>query len=59
MKRVPVLATTSLETNGKDSVRVRAHTRPRNAWFFRPRGGAAFGQATFTFIQQRGPCQRR
>jgi len=50
-ERVPVLATTSLETNGEYSVRVRAHTRPRNAWFFWPWGGAVFGQAKFTFIQ--------
>ncbi len=50
-ERVPVLATTSLETNGEYSVRVRAHTRPRNAWFFWPWGGGVFGQAKFTFIQ--------
>jgi len=49
--RVPLLATTSLEANGEYSVRVRAHTRPRNAWFFWPWGGALFGQAKFTFVQ--------
>ena len=49
--RVPLLATTSLETNGEYSVRVRAHTRPRNAWFFWPWGGALLGQAKFTFVQ--------
>jgi hypothetical protein len=50
-ERVPLLATTALETNGEYSVHVRAHTRPHNAWFFWPWGGTALGQAKFTFIQ--------
>jgi len=50
-ERVPLSATTSLETNGEYSVRVRAHTRPRNAWFFWPWSGTTLGQAKFTFIQ--------
>ena len=49
--RVPLLATASLEANGEYSIRVRAHTRPHNTWFFWPWGGALFGQAKFTFIQ--------
>jgi hypothetical protein len=40
-----------LEANGECSVRVRARTRPHDAWFFRPWGGTALGQATFTFVQ--------
>ena len=50
-ERVPLSATTSLEANGEYSVRVRAHTRPHNTWFFWPWGSAVFGQAKFTFIQ--------
>ena len=51
VERVPLLATASLEANGEYSVRVHAHTRPHNTWFFWPWGGALFGQAKFTFIQ--------
>jgi hypothetical protein len=50
-ERIPLATTAVLETNGEYYVRVRAHTRPRNAWFFWPWGGTAFGRATFTFIQ--------
>ena len=50
-ERIPLSATAALETNGEYYVRVRAHTRPHNAWFFWPWGGTAFGQAKFTFIQ--------
>jgi len=49
--RMPLSATASLETNGEYSVRVRAHTRPHNTWFFWPWTGTALGQAKFTFIQ--------
>jgi len=49
--RVPLLATTALETNGEYSIRVRGRTRPRNAWVFWPWGGTALGQAKFTFVQ--------
>ena len=50
-EQVPLSNTSALETNGEYYVRVRAHTRPRNTWFFWPwdRGGV-FGQAKFTFI---------
>jgi hypothetical protein len=50
-ERLPLSATAALETNGEYSVRVRAHTRPHNAWFFWPWSGTALGQAKFTFIQ--------
>ena len=50
-ERIPLSATAALETNGEYYVRVRAHTRPHNAWFFWPWGGTALGQAKFTFIQ--------
>jgi hypothetical protein len=50
-ERVPLSATTALEPNGEYYVRVRAQTRPRNAWPFWPWGGAALGQAKFTFVQ--------
>lgn len=50
-ERIPLSATAALETNGEYYVRVRAHTRPHNAWFFWPWGGTTFGQAKFTFIQ--------
>ncbi len=50
-ERIPLSATSSLENNGEYYVRVRAHTRPHNAWFFWPWGGTVFGQAKFTFIQ--------
>jgi hypothetical protein len=50
--RVPLSATASLETNGEYYVRVRARTRPHNAWFMWPWDRAsAFGHAKFTFIQ--------
>jgi hypothetical protein len=50
--RVPLSATASLETNGEYYVRVRARTRPHNAWFVWPWDRAsAFGHAKFTFIQ--------
>ncbi len=50
-EQVPLSATSALETNGEYYIRVRAHTRPRNSWFFWPwdRSGV-FGQAKFTFI---------
>jgi hypothetical protein len=47
---VPLSATAALEANGEYYVRVRAHTRPHNTWFW-PWGGTALGQAKFTFIQ--------
>ena len=50
-ERIPLSATAALEANGEYYVRVRAHTRPRNAWFFWPWGGAILGHANFTFIQ--------
>jgi hypothetical protein len=50
-ERVPLSTTAVLETNGEYYVRVRAHTRPRNTWFFWPwERGAAQGHAKFTFI---------
>ncbi len=50
-EQVPLCNTSALEANGEYHVRVRAHTRPRNTWFFWPwdRGGV-FGQAKFTFL---------
>jgi hypothetical protein len=50
-ERVPLSATAALEANGEYYVRVRAHTRPHNAWWFWPWGATAFGQAKFTFVQ--------
>ena len=50
-ERIPLFATTVLEANGEYSVRIRARTRPRNAWFFWPWASAVLGQAKFTFIQ--------
>lgn len=50
-ERIPLSTTAALETNGEYDVRVRAHTRPHNAWFFWPWGGTAFGQPKFTFMQ--------
>ncbi len=48
---VPLSNTSTLETNGEYYVRVRAHTRPRNTWFFWPWDrGTVLGQAKFTFI---------
>jgi len=49
--QLPVLTTTALEANSEYSVRVRVHTRPRNAWFWWPWDrGSFFGNAKFTFI---------
>jgi hypothetical protein len=48
--RIPLSPTASLEASGEYYVRVRAHTRPRNAWFFWPWGGTVLGHAKFTFI---------
>ena len=50
-ERILLTPTAVLEANGEYYVRVRAHTRPHNAWFFWPWGGALLGQAKFTFIQ--------
>ena len=50
-ERIPVSRTSALEANGEYYVRVRAHTRPRNAVFFWPWGGTVLGHAKFTFIQ--------
>jgi hypothetical protein len=50
-ERIPLSTTAALEANGEYFIRVRAHTRPHNAWFFWPWGGAVLGQAKFTFIQ--------
>jgi len=50
-ERIAVSTTSALEANGEYYVRVRAHTRPRNAWFFWPWGGTVLGHAKFTFIQ--------
>jgi hypothetical protein len=50
--RVPLSSTSTLEANGEYYVRVRAHTRPHNAWFLWPwERVSAFGHAKFTFIQ--------
>ncbi len=49
--RVPLSLTSALEANGEYYVRVRAHTRPRNSWFFWPWDRSALlGLAKFTFI---------
>ena len=50
-ERILLSATAALETNGEYAVRVRAHTRPHNTWFFWPWSGITLGQAKFTFIQ--------
>jgi uncharacterized protein DUF4390 len=50
-ERIPLSTTAALEADAEYSVRVRAHTRPHNTWFVWPWGGAALGQARFTFIQ--------
>jgi hypothetical protein len=50
-ERIPLSNTATLEANGEYSVRVRAHTRPHNAWFVWPWGASVLGQAKFTFIQ--------
>ena len=50
-ERVPLSTTSALEANGEYYVRVRAHTQPRNTWFFWPWGrDSALGRAKFTFI---------
>lgn len=50
-ERVPVAPTVALEPNGEYYVRVRAHTHPRNAWFFWPWDrGSVLGRSPFTFI---------
>ncbi len=50
-ERIPVSATQALEANGEYYVRVRAHTHPRNTWFFWPWDrGAILGRSPFTFI---------
>jgi hypothetical protein len=50
--RVPLSATASLEANGEYYVRIRARTRPHNAWFVWPWDRAsALGHAKFTLIQ--------
>ena len=51
VERIPLSATAALEANGEYYVRVRARTRPHNAWFIWPWGGTALGLAKFTFIQ--------
>ena len=51
VERISLLRTSTLEANVEYYVRVRAHTRPHNAWFVWPWGGAVPGQAKFTFIQ--------
>jgi hypothetical protein len=49
--RVPLLPTSALEANGDYYVRVRAHTRPRTAWFLWPWDRAwVLGLAKFTFL---------
>jgi hypothetical protein len=50
-ERILLSKTAALETNGEYDVRVRAHTRPRNTWFFWPWSGTVLGHAKFTFIQ--------
>ena len=48
---IPLSTTSVLEANGEYYVRVRAHTRPRNTWFFWPWDrGAVLGHAKFTFL---------
>ena len=50
-EHIPLSTTAALEANGEYDVRVRAHTRPRNSWFFWPWDrGSALGHARFTFI---------
>ena len=49
--RILVSKTDGLEANAEYYVRVRAHTRPHDAWFVWPWSGTVFGHATFTFIQ--------
>ena len=50
-ERMPLLRTSALEANAEYYVRVRAHTRPHNAWFVWPWDrGLILGHAKFTFI---------
>lgn len=50
-ERVPVSPTEVLEANGEYYVRVRAHTHPRNTWFFWPWDrGSVLGRSPFTFL---------
>lgn len=50
-EHVPLSTTSALEANGEYYVRVRAHTQPRNTWFFWPWGRDwVLGRAKFTFI---------
>ena len=49
-EHVVLSAAAVLEVNGEYAIRVRAHTRPRNASFLWPWGGALLGNAKFTFI---------
>jgi len=50
-ERVPLSKTARLEANGEYYIRVRAETRPRNAWFFWPWDRSdALGHVRFTFI---------
>ena len=49
--RIPLSTTSVLETNAEYYVRIRAHTRPHNSWFFWPWDhGSTLGHAKFTFI---------
>jgi hypothetical protein len=51
VERLPLSRTSGLEANAEYYVRVRAHTRPRNTWFFWPWDrGLVLGFAKFTFI---------
>ena len=50
-ERIALSRTSTLEPNVEYYVRVRAHTRPHNAWFVWPWGGAVLGQAKFTVVQ--------
>jgi uncharacterized protein DUF4390 len=51
VERLPLSRTAGLEANADYYVRVRAHTRSRNTWFFWPwDGGLVLGLAKFTFI---------
>ena len=50
-EHVPLSTTSALEADGEYYVRVRAHTQPRNTWFFWPWGRDwVLGRAKFTFI---------
>ncbi len=50
-ERVPLFSTAALKPNGAYHVHVDCDTRPRNAWFVWPWGGAsASGAARFTFL---------